>query len=91
MYSLVKVDDPNTGDTGGMSTIMKLSKDGNRVLARLNSKPRVGWVIRVGSLYARTYRYQDWWQTSTITEILEERKDYCRFKTLNSEYEWRKV
>lgn len=27
------------------------------------------------------------WQTSTITEVIEERKDYIHFKTQNSEYE----
>lgn len=26
------------------------------------------------------------WQTSTITEVIEERKDYIHFKTQNSEY-----
>jgi hypothetical protein len=47
----------------------------------------------VGSHYGRTYSAQDWWQTTTITEILEERTKengtkYVRFKTGNSEYEW---
>jgi len=27
------------------------------------------------------------WQTTTITEIVEERKDYIKFKTQNSNYE----
>ena len=54
----------------------------------------------VGSPYARSYSAQDWWQTTIITEILEERTEeggieYVRFrtgnfKTGNSEYEWRK-
>jgi hypothetical protein len=49
----------------------------------------------VGSPYARTYSRQDWWQTTPITEILEERieedgTEYVRFKTGNSEYEWKK-
>jgi hypothetical protein len=27
------------------------------------------------------------WQTTSITEILEEREDYCKFKTQNSDYQ----
>jgi hypothetical protein len=60
-----------------------------------NAEPRVGVSMRVGSIIARSYYAQDWWQTTFITEILEERTDpedpnflYVRFKTGNSEYEW---
>jgi hypothetical protein len=59
-----------------------------------NARPKVGAAIVVGSPYARTYSHQDWWQTTPITEILEERieedgTEYVRFKTGNSEYEWK--
>jgi len=27
------------------------------------------------------------WQTTSVTEIVEEREDYCKFKTQNSNYE----
>lgn len=53
------------------------------------ARPRVGVAMRVGSIYARTMQSQDWWQTTYITEILEERDDFVRFKTTNSIYEWR--
>ena len=58
-----------------------------------NARPQVGASMRVGTPFARTFEAQDWWQTTLITEILEERKEedgreYVRFKTGNSEYEW---
>ena len=31
------------------------------------------------------------WQTTSITEIVEEREDYIKFKTLNSNYELFKI
>ena len=50
--------------------------------------------MRVGSAMARSYSAQDWWQTSVITEILEDRinedgTEYVRFTTGSSIYEWR--
>jgi hypothetical protein len=60
-----------------------------------NAEPKVGAAMRVGSMSARSYSAQDWWQTTVITEILERRPDpndpdsiFVRFKTGNSEYEW---
>jgi hypothetical protein len=58
-----------------------------------NARPQVGASMRVGSPFGRTFLAQDWWQTTLITEILEERTEedgteYVRFKTGNSEYEW---
>ena len=49
---------------------------------------KVGFGIRVGSHYARTFNAQDWWQCSGVTEILEvnEDKTEVRFKTRNSVY-----
>jgi hypothetical protein len=50
--------------------------------------------MRVGSGIARSYSAQDWWQTTVITEILEDKinedgTEYVRFKTGSSIYEWR--
>ena len=54
-------------------------------------KPIIGYKLMVGSVTARTYSDQDWWLTSFVTEIFEEKPDgnrmYYRFKTNNSEYE----
>ena len=53
---------------------------------------RVGDGIRVGSLTARSYSYQDWWQCSPVTEIVEVKKNdegkayWVKFKTGNSTY-----
>jgi hypothetical protein len=33
----------------------------------------------------------DWWQTTLVTEILEDTPDYMKFKTENSIYEWRHI
>jgi hypothetical protein len=58
------------------------------------ARPQIGASMRVGSISGRSFVAQDWWQTTLITEILEERTEedgteYVRFKTGNSEYEWR--
>jgi hypothetical protein len=37
----------------------------------------------------RSYSFQDYWTTTLVTEIIEEREDYVKFKTGNSVYEWR--
>jgi hypothetical protein len=58
----------------------------------VDSQPVVGCSLLVGSVTARTYSSQDYWLTTVVTEIIEERKDkdgyleFVRFKTLNSEY-----
>jgi hypothetical protein len=59
----------------------------------VGSTPIVGCSILVGSVTARSYSNQDYWLTTKVTEILEERKtdeglyEYVRFRTENSEYE----
>ena len=45
-------------------------------------KPAVG-----RSLIMSPFTMSFTWQTTTITEILEEREDYIKFKTQNSNYE----
>ena len=86
MYSLRREGD-GRGDSGGMS--MALWLEGDDVKYERGARPRVGIAMRVGSHYARTYDAQDWWQTTLITEILEESDEVVRFRTGNSVYEWR--
>jgi hypothetical protein len=86
MYSLRRERD-SAGDSGGMSTL--LWQEDDEIKYEHNAQPRVGVCIRVGSIYARTMEAQDWWQTTYITEILEEEERYVKFRTGNSVYEWR--
>ena len=49
---------------------------------------KIGYGIRVGSHYARSFHGQDWWQCSPVTEILsvsEDRKE-VKFRTRSSIY-----
>lgn len=97
-YSLRRTRD-GAGDSGGMSLAQIPTYDqdtGEMVDVEQidNARPQLGASMRVGSIYARTFEAQDWWQTTLITEILEERTEedgteYVRFKTGNSEYEWK--
>lgn len=86
MYSLRRESD-GAGDSGGMSLALWLNEKG-QVQEEYNARPRIGVVLRVGTVFARSYTAQDWWQTSTITEILQESENYVRFRTRNSVYEW---
>lgn len=88
VYSLVKVGSPSIGDSGSMS--VTLWNENGEIKEEHNSRPVVGRVIRVGSYMARSYSSQDWWQTSLINEILEDKENYVKFVTNNSIYEWRK-
>ena len=62
----------------------------------VDSKPVVGCSLLVGSVTARSYSSQDYWLTTKVTEIIEEKKDaegyyeLVRFKTENSVYELRR-
>lgn len=85
-YFMYRIGD-NAGDSGAMSTIY-WRDDNNLLQYEDNARPRVGVWIKVGSLYARSYTAQDYWMTTPITEIVEDRDGYVRFKTRNSEYEW---
>ena len=53
--------------------------------------PVVGCSMKVGSITARSYSNRDWWLTTEVTEILEEKIEdgllYIKFKTKNSVYE----
>lgn len=84
-YSLVRVHD-GVGDSGPMCQILDSE---NYQPIEGENRPRIGCGIRVGSFYGRTYEMQDWWQTSPVEEIIEEREDYVKFRTRNSEYVWK--
>lgn len=85
MYKIIRERD-EVGDSGNMSTALWI--EGDEVKYEHNARPRVGVALRVGSLIARSYSYQDYWQTSIITEILEDTENRVRFRTGNSVYEW---
>lgn len=96
-YSLYRTRD-GAGDSGLMSdAVTPIWDENGKLIDKIiehNARPKVGAAMVVGSPYARTYSHQDWWQTTPITEILEERiskdgTEYVRFKTGNSEYEWK--
>lgn len=76
------------GDSGGMSEIVRINPETDELEILHNEKPRIGWAIKVGSNFARSYSGQDWWMTTPVTEILEEKDNYIKFKTGNSEYEY---
>lgn len=89
-YSLSR-EDGRGGDSGSMSEILDWE---SYTPIPGETYPRVGCGVRVGSPYARSYASQDWWQTTPITEILEESMDgdgnrTVRFKTRNSIYVWK--
>ena len=86
------------GDSGSMSMALVPTYDENGKVVNIQyingARPQVGYVMRVGSTYARTMQHQDWWQTTVISEIIEDKinedgSQYVRFKTGNSIYEWR--
>ena len=96
-YSLRRTRD-GAGDSGLMSdAVTPIWDDNGKLVDKIIehcARPQVGAVMVVGSPFARSYSAQDYWQTTPITEILEERteddgSEYVRFKTGNSEYEWR--
>ena len=74
------------GDGGARVEAIRWNEDGTfKEIA--GHRPIVGCSLLVGSVTARSYSNQDYWLTTKVTEILEEREDYVRFKTGNSEYE----
>lgn len=98
-YSLRRIRD-GAGDSGPMSdAVTPIWDEKGKLVDKIiehNAAPKVGAAMVVGSPYARSYSRQDWWQTTPVTEILEERTEddgskYVRFKTGNSEYEWTSV
>lgn len=84
-YSLVRLED-GAGDSGPMCEILDFE---TWKPISGETRPKVGCGVRVGSPYGRTYSAQDWWQCSPVTQVLEERDDYMKFKTRSSTYEWK--
>jgi len=86
MAKLRRISD-GKGDSGARSEAIKWDEAG-RFKEILGDRPIVGCSMLVGSVTARSYSYQDYWLTTEVTEILEEKDDYVKFKTGNSTYEW---
>lgn len=77
------------GDSGGMSIRFSYGKDGV-VKQEYDVPPRKGSWMRVGSLYARSYSPQDWWQTNVIKKIIKRTKKEVVFETKSgSIYTWK--
>lgn len=97
MAWMYDINNKRKGDSGSMSMALWLDEQGE-VQVEHFAKPRVGVCMRVGSMGGRSFHYQDWWQTSYIAEILEEKQIvendcemlYIKFKTESgSIYEWK--
>lgn len=90
MARLIRESD-GSGDSGLRTEAIQWNEDGtfDKVVS---NRPVVGCSMLVGSVTARSYSYQDYWLTTKVTEILEEKeKDgqlYVKFKTGNSIYEF---
>ena len=85
-YSLRR-DRDGAGDSGPMSLVAWQLEDGT-IKYEHGARPRVGAIVMVGSLGGRSYAAQDYWATTTVTEILEDTEFRMRFKTGNSVYTW---
>ena len=79
MFSLRRVGD-GAGCIGKHSNSIKFTIDKPNEIR--SERPEVGcsMVVMQG--------LSTWWQTTEITDILEDQSKFMRFKTLNSEYEW---
>lgn len=86
MAMLRRISD-GAGDSG--SRVEAWLYDGVNEPKVIGNKPIVGTCLLVGSVTARTMQWQDHWRTSPITEIISDDGKICRFKTGNSEYEFR--
>jgi hypothetical protein len=86
MAHLYRISD-GRGDSGAYCVALGLNEK-NEVVVK-GHRPIVGCVMQVGSVTARTYSKSDYWITTEVLEILEERDDYVKFRTKNSVYEWR--
>ena len=95
MYWMYAINDEgktlnHKGDSGSMSNAIKAAKGSVEVLP--DSEPKVGYSMKVGSHYARSYSFQDWWMTTPVTEILSRTENNgvveVIFKTRNSTYKW---
>lgn len=85
MPTLIRKSD-GKGDGGARCECIAWNEDGTFKKFE-GSYPKIGCSMRVGSINSRTYANQDWWMTTRVTEIVEERQGYVKFKTGNSVYE----
>ncbi len=96
MAYLLQRDRDGAGDSGPMLEQYRRGDDGE-IETRIPKDAddiELGWVVRVGSPYARTYDSQDYWTTTYVTEILDRGVDgegddarpWTRFRTGNSVY-----
>lgn len=75
------------GDSGARVEAISWNEDGT-FKEVVGNRPTIGCSLLVGSVTARSYSGQDYWLTTPVTEILEEREGYVKFSTGNSEYEF---
>ena len=70
------------GLTNESKEVMWVEWNEDRTFKVRHDKPAIGY-----SLIMSPFNQFFTWQTSPVTEILEEREDYIKFNTLNSTYE----
>ena len=91
MASLRRTRD-GAGDVGASVLALRLNPETDKLETEHVDRPKLGWALQVGSVTARSYSRQDWWQTTPVTKILEEDEGedyyYCKFETGNSTYEF---
>lgn len=87
MARLSRVRD-GAGDEGSCVIAWKYDPEGKKERENVGNEPIVGCCLEVGSVTARSMQWQDFWLTTEITEILEKKDGYVKFKTGNSEYEF---
>lgn len=76
------------GDSGEISQAMTFNEDGT-LKEIVGNRPTIGCAMLVGTKETRfPLGSQEYWQTTEITEIIEDTGDYVKFKTGNSIYEW---
>lgn len=79
MAHLRRISD-GAGDSGARVEAIQWKPDGTKDKI-VGSYPVVGCSLLVGSVTAGTFSDKDWWCTTIVTEILEEREGYVRFLT----------
>lgn len=79
------------GDSGPMSVALWQDNDeAGTIQQEDQARPRVGVAMRVGTMFARSYHSQDWWQTTPIEEIIKDTPEEVVFRTRSgSEYTWK--